>query len=568
MVIESKTAALRELTRRAFQYFAYKDLEYGYYMYLNDDIEHWEEQDGYSYGIFVDPDEDEEVRAELMHDAFQHSTCTCRRSYSCEHLAALMFFRSAKQGLNVFQLITPGGAAWVRGQAGGASGLASLDGGLGGSIEDRGAGMQQVQPDSRKGKQSAQSVGRAVEPPKMTDSVTAWHTYFSATIRPMMFDQLPTLATMHQTVNERLMPVADGWSSKLRRAFYEIHIQLFIMKLLGEIVTANYRHQYSYDYYRWSECYRVIAVQSFNQLVDVVSSYTAGDIIEKPPAELLRETAAYVAEHAFPEQSAISLWNHTYTQLWWTLLWEEELVEIERARLRRALREDSLSMYRHDRLLLAMTVLDIRAENDDAARSRIEKMKNISFVEFAPYFQGFADMEQWSRLVDWLKWFTPYVQFARGDVLEDYFETWESVLPYAAVEQSMQEAIVALLPRSMPYYSGYLLGRGKYMEWVDVHMALGFTPLDFRVSELKDMENESRELLLPWYHLSAEQFIAEKNRDAYKQAVKLLKRLETMYKKLKRTEEWDRYLAHIVKKYSRLRALQEELGKLKKGVEA
>ncbi|MNT90218.1 hypothetical protein D3C72_2310820 [compost metagenome] len=53
----------------------------------------------------------------------------------------------------------------------------------------------------------------------------------------------------------------------------------------------------------------------------------------------------------------------------------------------------------------------------------------------------------------------------------------------------------------------------------------------------------------------------EKNRHSYKAAVKLMKRLAKLYKKLKREERWEEFLEVFTSRNSRLRALQEELRK-------
>ncbi|MNI87313.1 hypothetical protein D3C73_1445020 [compost metagenome] len=56
----------------------------------------------------------------------------------------------------------------------------------------------------------------------------------------------------------------------------------------------------------------------------------------------------------------------------------------------------------------------------------------------------------------------------------------------------------------------------------------------------------------------------QKNRDAYKQAVRRLKKLASIYKKLRELDRWNTYVEHLTTRYSRLRAFQEELrrGKL------
>lgn len=58
-----------------------------------------------------------------------------------------------------------------------------------------------------------------------------------------------------------------------------------------------------------------------------------------------------------------------------------------------------------------------------------------------------------------------------------------------------------------------------------------------------------------------ERHVLLKNRSGYKAAVKLLKRLAKLYKKLKREERWEEFIIVFSSRHSRLRALQEELRK-------
>lgn len=75
------------------------------------------------------------------------------------------------------------------------------------------------------------------------------------------------------------------------------------------------------------------------------------------------------------------------------------------------------------------------------------------------------------------------------------------------------------------------------------------------------MRKKRQKQRLPLYHLAAVEAIEERNRKSYRRAVRYLKKLRTLYKRLKRTDEWDAFIIHIANLHSRLRALQEELRK-------
>ena len=52
--------------------------------------------------------------------------------------------------------------------------------------------------------------------------------------------------------------------------------------------------------------------------------------------------------------------------------------------------------------------------------------------------------------------------------------------------------------------------------------------------------------------------ISQKNRSSYKVAVRVLKKLRTVYKKLKRTSEWEAFFSQLLERHKRLRAFHAE----------
>jgi uncharacterized Zn finger protein len=85
--------------------------------------------------------------------------------------------------------------------------------------------------------------------------------------------------------------------------------------------------------------------------------------------------------------------------------------------------------------------------------------------------------------------------------------------------------------------------------------------MELHPEELHLLEKEDLKLLLPLYHQAVERCILEKNRTSYKDAVKLLKKLKTYYKRLKQQQRWEQYIVRLAAQYTRLRAFQEELRK-------
>jgi hypothetical protein len=126
---------------------------------------------------------------------------------------------------------------------------------------------------------------------------------------------------------------------------------------------------------------------------------------------------------------------------------------------------------------------------------------------------------------------------------------------------SWWNVLEGMLPHSSPIIEDLLYEQRKWKPWVEMQILQGHDPLYHRVSVLQPIEKEEPSLLLPYYHQAIDHYVALKNRYDYKLAVKLLKRLEKAYKKMKQAESWDRFFTGFVDRYSRLRALQEEMKK-------
>jgi hypothetical protein len=173
-----------------------------------------------------------------------------------------------------------------------------------------------------------------------------------------------------------------------------------------------------------------------------------------------------------------------------------------------------------------------------------------------------SSTEQWPRLQDWLINIGPMLSSLREEHLNEYVACWDKVIQhFPDAEQHLWNSLVDTLPYSKNIYEEALLTHGKWQQWMDYQLSIGKEPLDFRVSVMQPIDKNAPELLLPFYHQAVERYILLKNRASYKAAVKLLKRLSKLYKRLKQEERWEQFITAFASRHSRLRALQEELRK-------
>ena len=164
-------------------------------------------------------------------------------------------------------------------------------------------------------------------------------------------------------------------------------------------------------------------------------------------------------------------------------------------------------------------------------------------------------------MMKWLRWLLPSLPRARQEEFHRVCVYWTEAARETGAHDEWIQAIRALLPRSYPYYTEYLMKHGRYREWVDLQLA-GRVPIEnLYTSEFKLIRDAEPALMLPLYHQSVERLIAMKNRNSYMEAVRLLKKLRSCYKDLEQVERWNDYVERLIEKYARLRALQEELEK-------
>jgi hypothetical protein len=125
----------------------------------------------------------------------------------------------------------------------------------------------------------------------------------------------------------------------------------------------------------------------------------------------------------------------------------------------------------------------------------------------------------------------------------------------------MWSVLEELLPYSFRIIEEMLYEQRKWKPWLEMQILQGHDPLYHRVNVLQPIEKDTPKLLLPYYHQAVDHYVSLKNRHDYKLAVRLLKRLVKVYKKMKQTERWEHFFSGFVERHSRLRALQEELRK-------
>lgn len=286
----------------------------------------------------------------------------------------------------------------------------------------------------------------------------------------------------------------------------------------------------------------------------------------------IKELLAYLRQEMLSEARGRSR-EQPYFSMAYELFWEgwlrpnltdDSLYAEELRQLHSAESELGSSLSRYS-WLLSQSRMHLYLREDDAAWELLHTVAASPVLlpeELLSFLKPLLQSKEWDRLVAWLVETGQLLSNRIYANLNDYSVYWdEAIAQRPKAEPLMWITLKSMLPLASEIYSEKLLAHEQWQAWMDYQLTQNKGPADFRVKMLQPLEKHAPETLLPFYHQAVERYVREKNRQSYKAAVKLLKRLAKLYKKLKREERWEQYLELFTTRHSRLRALQEELRK-------
>lgn len=207
------------------------------------------------------------------------------------------------------------------------------------------------------------------------------------------------------------------------------------------------------------------------------------------------------------------------------------------------------------------------------AKQDLEAMKRFSGLSVGSlpfmfyWLDGFRAAREWNRMAPFIEYL---VQQLRNYLkhLGEYY-TCKKFTRYALKlvgaytrEIGRGELYDRALAQSMPYsfyeYEDSLFEKRQYEQWSELYSYFGFEYNSISNERIKILQKEAPEVLIPLYHQMVGDLVEMKNRSSYKQAARLLKKLRTVYKKLKRIPEWEAFFDKLLIRTKRLRAFHEE----------
>ncbi|MGV2939560.1 SWIM zinc finger domain-containing protein [Mesobacillus sp. LC4] len=251
-----------------------------------------------------------------------------------------------------------------------------------------------------------------------------------------------------------------------------------------------------------------------------------------------------------------------YRLLWEKLFKNGSWRDAERARLE-AFGDDKRDLVEEIALIHQLVL----AKQDGEALKVFTSLSIGSLPYMFYWLDGFRVQREWNRMGPFIEYL---VQQLRNYLkhLSDYYAC-KKFTRYALKlvgtytrEIGRGELYDRALAQAMPYsfyeYEDSLFEKQQYEQWGELQSYFGFEYNSISSERIKVLQKEAPEVLIPLYHQMIGDLVEMKNRSSYKQAARLLKKLRTVYKKLKRVPEWEEFFGKLLVRTKRLRAFHEE----------
>ncbi|CAG7645037.1 hypothetical protein PAESOLCIP111_04863 [Paenibacillus solanacearum] len=458
-------------------------------------------------------------------DQYGKSECSCSEGPSCEHMAALVFWlyaSFARPELLLQQL------------------------------------KQAIRVKSRQQRQSGAKAAEKrqdrLDPPTAEQMPGQWQKFFEQQFYGFSLSQQHSIELFHSAAKEKLTPYGNEWEPALR-TLYALQMLLFIMRKIEQFYQEM-RSSYL-SYYIETGC-KTVGRLCQEELLRLVPELDVRKLTRDYAAQW-KETLAMIESMALSGKESPLSWPTVYRSVWWQMQDQPKWLKAEHERVRRLLETPDLMPRRRDALVMAAAHFAVIEGDDEEARAQMERLTKREAKDFFLYLHHCYEREAWDRMLAWLRWLLPVVQRAQQEELRQFCHYWMEAVQQQDDDREWIEVMVALLPRTYSFYTSYLMKTSRYRAWIDLQLASHISPQNLYSVDLHTVEKHDATLVLPLYHQAVERTIAEKNRTAYAAAGRMLKKLESLYKKLQRQKAWDDYIYRLATKHSRLRALQEEL---------
>lgn len=348
---------------------------------------------------------------------------------------------------------------------------------------------------------------------------------------------------------ENVLGVAATWPSD-RAQLFTIHANLFHLLTLQEFVKK----------YRQSFWYLDLTQTAERLLEQLEASLFYADIsaLRENHSEALLETL-YIVKKMKKDEAPSLYWSFAYHMMWWYLLCDDGWIQQETEELDQLISDSETKTTVQDKYLMLRAHFYVMARNDEAALRIWLKNRQLTLPFYLTYLKAFARNNEWKRFLFWVESLEQLVGEAEAPHYRLVTAIWLEAMEQTGQLADSGAMLKRFLPNSFQEYAAYLYENKLFKQWIDLQMSYQVPLADISATQAKEIEESHPSLLFPLYLREVNRLINERNRPAYKEAIKLLKKVRSTYSKANEDARFERYVDQLSAKYNRLRAFQEEL---------
>lgn len=349
--------------------------------------------------------------------------------------------------------------------------------------------------------------------------------------------------------------ISKDWQPGMRR----LHWMHGIVYVLEQAERA-YSHTDSYSRYYYEMAFTRMTEPWINHYQELAAELKPASLGPEE-REAVRHLIAAFHERDMDREHQLHRWETLYFALWSQLITEPDWATREEALLRERLRGAKGEGQGAFFLPMALAFLAFADDRDEDAREMLARtVFNRTALLASDCALQRLEERDWNRLGPWIDYLYAGLAVDRKSKAFGPFLTMCRLADRQQPDNpEWQRYLVQFLPYSYSALTEHWLDCRDYDSWADLQLLFGIEPDEIDVQLMREISKAAPRVLYPIYHQAIDGAIRSRNRQGYRQAVKLMKRLEKLYKAEKQNEAWSRFVDGIVRKHQRLRALQEEL---------
>jgi hypothetical protein len=383
-----------------------------------------------------------------------------------------------------------------------------------------------------------------------------WYQYYESQLKIFRANYFNGQLELYERFLENRFQEVEEWSTP-KREYYKFHCCLYTMQK----IENNYSIWSSSYYYNSKSHFRNRTSQFLDILVNTIANVANGEdeliaMLNKNAINKLRELMLRNTESHFD-------WLNIYTGFWTNVFHDLLLIEDEIQVLENQLLVKGTKSINKYNWQIAKAHFHFLKGEENIALQQFKKV-NVKLNEIISYLKIFYGRQELGSLEKWLEASQNLLGAADEEEFREVTMFWLAVAMSKEDYHDCLNMLRGYFPKSNYLYEEVLIKAGQWKNWVDFHLFNESTPNSINPNNLLKIEGVDITLLLPLYHQYVSRLLQEKNRGAYKEAVRFLKKLRTYYKKLDRLDYWEQFIQGLALRNIRLRAFQEELriGKL------